>query len=74
MNVFEIKQEISKTNLTLSAHTPYNEDTHHYLNESFIKKMNKPFFIINTAKENLNTSDLIKGLNLKKYREHVLTY
>ena len=68
----ECVQESSLENIQnksdiISFHTPYNEDTHHYLNESFIKKMNKPFFIINTARGKvINTSDLIKGLKSKK--------
>ena len=51
----------------ISFHTPYDESTHHYLNEAFIKKMNKPFYVINTARGKvINTSDFIKGLKSKK--------
>ena len=51
----------------ISFHTPYDEGTHYYLNEAFIKKMNNPFFVINTARGKvINTSDLIMGLKSKK--------
>ena len=51
----------------ISFHTPYDAGTHYYLNEAFIKKMNNPFFVINTARGKvINTSDFIKGLKSKK--------
>ena len=51
----------------ISFHTPYDKSTHHYLNEAFIIKMNKPFYVINTARGKvISTSDLIKGLKSKK--------
>jgi len=58
---------IQKKSDIISFHIPYDESTHHYLNEAFIKKMNKPFYVINTARGKIiNTSDLIKGLKSKK--------
>ena len=47
----------------ISFHTPYNESTHHYLECDFIAKMNKPFYIINTARGKVvRTESLVKGL------------
>ena len=60
-------EDIQNESDIISFHTPYDESTHHYLNEAFIKKMNKPFYVINTARGKvINTSDLIKGLKSKK--------
>lgn len=51
----------------ISFHTPYNKSTHHYLNENFIEKMNKPFYVINTARGKVvHTEALVKGLKSKK--------
>ena len=51
----------------ISFHTPYNKSTHHYLNEEFIEKMNKPFYVINTARGKVvHTDALVKGLKSKK--------
>jgi len=51
----------------ISFHTPYDESTHHYLNEAFIKNTNKPFYIINTARGKvIDTAALVKGLKSKK--------
>jgi len=47
----------------ISFHTPYNDSTHHYLECDFIAKMNKPFYIINTARGKVvRTESLVKGL------------
>ena len=60
-------EDIQKKSDIISFHTPYDESTHHYLNEAFIKKMNKPFYVINTARGKvINTSDFINGLKSKK--------
>jgi len=51
----------------ISFHTPYNESTHHYLNENFIEKMGRPFYVINTARGKVvHTDALVKGLKSKK--------
>ena len=51
----------------ISFHTPYNESTHHYLNKEFIKKMNKPFYVINTARGKVvHTDSLVNGLKSEK--------
>lgn len=51
----------------ISFHTPYLKDTHHYLNTSFINRMTKPFYIINTARGKIvNTDDLVNGLKSNK--------
>lgn len=60
-------EDIQNKSDIISFHTPYDESTHHYLNEAFIKKMNKPFYVINTARGKvINTSDFINGLKSKK--------
>lgn len=60
-------ERIQNKSDVVSFHTPYDKSTHHYLNEAFIKKMNKPFYVINTARGKvINTSDLINGLKSKK--------
>lgn len=60
-------EDIQNESDIISFHTPYDESTHHYLNKAFIKKMNKPFYVINTARGKvINTSDLIEGLKSKK--------
>ena len=60
-------EDIQNKSDIISFHIPYDESTHHYLNEAFIKNMNKPFYLINTARGKvINTSDFIKGLKSKK--------
>ena len=60
-------EDIQNKSDIISFHVPYDESTHHYLNEAFIKNMNKPFYLINTARGKvINTSDFIKGLKSKK--------
>ena len=47
----------------LSIHLPLSEETHHYVNESFLKRLKKPIYIINTARgNNVCTADLVSGL------------
>ena len=47
----------------ISFHTPYDESTHHYLDESFVQKMKHPFYVINTARGKvIKTKALVEGL------------
>ncbi len=56
-------EEIQNKATILSFHTPYNKGTHHYLDCEFIAKMNKPFYVINTARGKVvRTESLVKGL------------
>jgi len=47
----------------ISFHTPYDDSTHHYLDESFVQKMKHPFYVINTARGKvIKTKALVEGL------------
>lgn len=60
-------EEIYQKANIISLHLPLTEETKYYFNESFIDKMQKPFYLINTARgKNVNTSDLVKGLQSGK--------
>lgn len=51
----------------VSLHIPLNNDTYHYFNDAFVQNMQKPFYVINTARgQNLNTVALVKGLESGK--------
>lgn len=48
----------------ISFHVPLNENTAHYLNESFINKMQKPFVLINTSRGKVvDIQAVYNGLN-----------
>jgi D-3-phosphoglycerate dehydrogenase len=60
-------QEIFDQADILSLHIPLNDETHYLVNEEFISRFKKPIYIINTSRgKNLNTADLVKGLESKK--------
>lgn len=51
----------------LSLHVPLQNDTFYMINDTFIKKFNKPFYLINTARGKIvNTTDLVKNLKSGK--------
>ncbi len=51
----------------ISLHIPINDETKYLINDYFIQKMRRPFYIINTSRGKIiNTSDLINGLKNKK--------
>ena len=51
----------------ISFHTPYDDSTHHYLDESFVQKMRHPFYVINTARGKVvKTKALVEGLKSNK--------
>ncbi len=53
----------------ISFHVPLTDETHHYLDESFIKTCRKEFWLINTSRGKVvNTSDLIFGLKSRKIK------
>ncbi|QOR73037.1 hydroxyacid dehydrogenase [Cruoricaptor ignavus] len=53
----------------LSLHIPLSAETRYLINEEFIRKMQKPFYFINTARgENVNTADLASGIQSGKIK------
>lgn len=47
----------------ISLHLPQSEETHYFMNDSFIQSCAKPFYLINTARgKNVQTSALVAGL------------
>ena len=55
--------EIFEKTDVLSIHLPLSQETHHYVNEAFLKSFKKPIYLINTARgNNVHTADLVKGL------------
>lgn len=51
----------------VSLHMNYNINNKYYINAEFIQKMEKPFYLINTARGfNVNTNALVEGLKSKK--------
>lgn len=47
----------------ISLHLPQSEETHHYLNDTFIAACKKPFYLVNTARgKNVQTSALVAAL------------
>ena len=53
----------------ISFHVPYNKETHHYLNDSFVDKMKKDFYLINTSRGKVVCKDaLLKALGSSKIK------
>lgn len=53
----------------VSFHVPLTEETHHYLDATFISNMAKPFYLINTARGAVvDTKALVAGLESGKVR------
>ena len=60
-------QHIYQNSDIVSFHIPLQKDTFHLFDISFIQKMHKKFYIINTSRGKIiNTRDLIKGLESNK--------
>lgn len=56
-------EEIMQKADILSYHVPLNESTKYHFNRELIKKMRKPFYLVNTARGPVvNTADLLAGL------------
>lgn len=70
----EYAQEVSMETLyeqadIVSLHLPLTSTTEYYINENFIQKMQKPFYLINTARgKNVKTSALVKGIQSEKIK------
>ena len=53
----------------LSIHIPYSETNHHFINDDFLNRFQKPIFVVNTARGLvLNTADLVKHLENGRVR------
>lgn len=53
----------------VSFHVPLTTETHHYLDEAFIARMAKPFFLVNTSRGAVvDTDALVQGLKCGKVR------
>jgi len=60
-------QEIFDQADILSLHIPLTDETHYLVNEDYISKFKKPFYLINTARgKNLDTSALVAALESGK--------
>lgn len=59
----ELQQEAD----IISLHLPQSEETHHYIDDTFITQCAKSFFLINTARgKNVATEALVRGLQSGK--------
>jgi D-3-phosphoglycerate dehydrogenase len=62
-------EELQKTADFVSLHLPIDHSTHYIINEDFISKMNKNFYLINTARgKNVDTKTLVNGLKSGKVK------
>ena len=53
----------------VSFHVPLTDETHHYLDNTFISSMKKPFFLLNTSRGAVvDTEALVRGLECGKVR------
>lgn len=60
-------EELQEKTDVLSIHTPFNELSHNMVNDKFIKKFKKPFYLINTARGSAVATDhLVEALISKK--------
>jgi D-3-phosphoglycerate dehydrogenase len=51
----------------ISFHVPLQEDTLHYFNQDFLKRMHKPFILLNTSRgQVVKTDTILEGLHLHK--------
>jgi D-3-phosphoglycerate dehydrogenase len=59
--------EVYKTADMISFHVPLTNETRYMFSEEWIQKMDKPFYLINTARGPVvNTKDLLKAIDDKK--------
>ncbi len=62
-------KEIFEKAEILSLHVPLNDETKKYIDESFINKMKKPFYLINTSRgQCVDTKALIRGIKENKVK------
>lgn len=60
----ETLQEVADV---VSFHVPLTEETRHYLDDAFVSRMHKPFYLINTARGAVvDTDALVRGLESGK--------
>ena len=60
-------EELQKRADILSLHIPLTEETHYLVDEEFISKMEKNFYIVNTARgKNLKTKALVEAIESGK--------
>ncbi|MDQ3072719.1 MAG: hypothetical protein M3Q97_05605 [Bacteroidota bacterium] len=53
----------------ISLHIPLTPETHHFVNDKFIQKAGKPFFLLNTSRGKIvDTASLMDGIKSKKIR------
>ncbi|RQP12801.1 MAG: hydroxyacid dehydrogenase [Chryseobacterium sp.] len=79
---YDIKENIEDENATavslaelqqradiLSLHVPLTPLTHYYIDDEFISKMHKPFYLVNTARgKNVKTVAVVSGLQSGKIK------
>lgn len=66
-------EELQKQADILSLHIPLTDDTHYLIDESFISKMKKDFYFVNTARgKNVKTKDLVSALKSGKIKAAAL--
>lgn len=62
-------EELQKNADFISLHLPIDKSTHYIINEDFIARMQKNFYIINTARgKNVDTKALVNGLKSGKIK------
>ena len=62
-------EELQQQADILSLHIPLTETTHYLIDEDFISKMKKDFYLVNTARgKNVKTSDLVLALKKGKVK------
>ena len=62
-------KEIFEKAEILSLHVPLNDETKKYIDKSFINKMKKPFYLINTSRgQCVDTKALIRGIKKNKVK------
>ena len=62
-------KEIFEKAEILSLHVPLNDETKKYIDKSFINKMKKPFYLINTSRgQCVDTKALVRGIKENKVK------
>ncbi|PLX01170.1 MAG: phosphoglycerate dehydrogenase, partial [Marinilabiliales bacterium] len=60
-------EEVYDSANIVSVHIPYSEENHYYIDEQFINRMRKPFFLMNTSRGKIvKTSALFKAIDQGK--------
>ncbi len=60
-------EEIQRRADIITVHLPLNEETNYFINDSFINKCKKPFYLLNTSRGKIvNTAALLKGVRSGK--------